>query len=75
MKKIYTIITLLTVALAVNAQRASIAGPPLQPIHNNNSMSVQIVTDTLLADADWTQQPIVYGASGGGFVVGNNVLQ
>lgn len=72
MKKIYTIITLLTVALAVNAQRASIAGAPLQPLQNNNAMSVQIVTDTLVADADWTQPPTLYSASGGGFVVGNN---
>ncbi|MGL4596740.1 MAG: FlgD immunoglobulin-like domain containing protein [Bacteroidia bacterium] len=69
MKKIYTIVALLALSIAANAQRPSTAGVTLQPIPQNNSL---IPTDTLSPDADWSQSATLYNSVNGGYVAGVN---
>jgi hypothetical protein len=75
MKKIYTLAAAVCVAIAANAQRPSQAGPMLQPVVTNQSSQQTLMmppTDTLAADADWSQQPTLYSSSNGGYVAGVN---
>jgi hypothetical protein len=74
MKKIYSLVAVLAIGVAANAQRPSYVSTVANPITNINTSTVLAVapTDTLAPDADWSQQPSLYGSQGGGYVCGTN---
>jgi hypothetical protein len=71
MKKIYSIVAMVAIAFAANAQRQSAVSHTLPATSVFSNQQVQMVTDTLAPDADWSQQPTLY-SSAGGYVVGVN---